>query len=138
TSTQSIGFGQNGTDDKAYLSAINQFFRPEFVNRIDGIVLFNPLSAEHIEAITRKELEELKRREGFVKRGLQLRFTSALVDHLARVGFDAKYGARPLQRAIEQQLVSALANWLLLYPQVSDTQLGVDYRNGSVVVERPS
>ncbi len=135
SSTQSIGFGQNGADDTAYLSAINQFFRPEFVNRIDGIVFFNPLNAEHIQAITHKELQELKLREGFVKRGLQLNFSQALIDHLAQVGFDAKYGARPLQRAIEQQLVSNLANWLLLHPGVANTSLQVDYREGSVVVE---
>ena len=62
---QSIGFGSDSPDQAAFLSAIRKFFRPEFINRIDGIVHFNSLSSEHIQQITKKELDELKQREGF-------------------------------------------------------------------------
>lgn len=126
----SVGFGSGAPDDRALLSAINQFFRPEFVNRIDGIVFFNALNQDDILQITKKELAELRMREGFIKRSLQLEFSDTLVHQLARVGFDPKYGARPLQRAIEQQLVSPLANWLLLHPKVEDQRLKVDYEGG--------
>ena len=88
------------------------FFRPEFLNRIDAIVTFNALNNDDIRLITHKELEDLKQREGFKKREITLNFTDALMAHLADIGFDERYGARPLQRAIEQEVVSPLAHFL--------------------------
>ncbi len=63
-----IAFQNTTTDEGKYMSAIGKFFKPEFVNRIDSVVLFQPLSKEAIRKITLKELEELKTRDGFVKR----------------------------------------------------------------------
>jgi len=127
SSRQSIGFGGTHTDENAYLSAISGFFRPEFVNRIDGIVFFNPLNKTDIEKITSKELEGLKKREGFLKRKIDLQFSPTLIDYLVSIGFDEKYGARPLQRAIENTLVNPMANWLLLHPKVEGITLKLDY-----------
>jgi ATP-dependent Clp protease ATP-binding subunit ClpC len=120
----SIGFG--GAADTNYESAIGKFFRPEFVNRIDQIVTFNALSASNILKITAKELEELAGREGFEKRGIQLAFSEALQKHLAELGFDERYGARPLQRTIEQKIIAPLANWLLNHPKIENTKLYLD------------
>lgn len=133
SSRQSIGFGNTSSDEVAYLSAISGFFRPEFVNRIDSIVFFNPLSKSDIEQITRIELNQLKKREGFIKKQLDLQFTPALISHLVMVGFDEKYGARPLQRAIENTLVNPMANWLLNNPTVENTTIALDYANGLVI-----
>jgi ATP-dependent Clp protease ATP-binding subunit ClpC len=128
----SIGFGGNNSPN--YESAIAQFFRPEFVNRIDHIVPFGALSQEHIAAITLKELSELQDREGFEKRGLKLTFSNAIVAKLTEVGFDIRYGARPLQRAIEQQVTAPLAKWLLANPQVMGKKLSVDLQNDELKV----
>lgn len=125
-----IGFQHTTDDETRYLSAIGQHFRPEFFNRIDGVVLFKSLEPPDIERITRKELDELKHREGFLKRRLNLHFTDALVQHLARTGFDERYGARPLQRAVEQTVTNPLAHWLLEHPTVEDCRLVIDYENG--------
>ena len=127
SSRQSIGFGGTASDDSAYLSAISSFFRPEFVNRIDGLVFFNPLNKADIKKITLKELASLKQREGFVKRKLDLQFSDTLVEYLVSIGFDAKYGARPLQRAIENTLVNPMANWLLDHPTVENIKVRLDY-----------
>ncbi len=124
---KSIGFSDHSSDEAKYLSALSRFFRPEFINRIDGIVFFDPLDERAIYQITLKELEALKKREGFVKRGISLQFSKTLIEHLAAVGFDSKYGARPLQRAIETTLVTPLAHWLLLHPTVKNRALTVDY-----------
>ncbi len=124
---QSIGFGNGTNKDATYLSAINSFFRPEFVNRIDGIVLFNSLSQKDIFSITLKELSELKKREGFVKRGLDVHFSENVVKYLSKSGFDERYGARPLQRMLEQTIVNPLANWLLQHPTLKDRRVFVDY-----------
>lgn len=130
---QSIGFGNSNSDETAYLSAISGFFRPEFVNRIDGIVFFHPLTKKDIEKITKKELSALKKREGFVKRDINLDFSPTLVDYLVHIGFDEKYGARPLQRAIENALVNPLANWLLAHPKASGVTLFLDYEHELII-----
>ncbi len=130
SSRQSIGFGDSASDESAYLSAIAGFFRPEFVNRIDGIVFFNPLNNQDIKKITNIELNNLRNREGFIKRNIQLTFTDVLVDYLVSIGFDEKYGARPLQRAIENTLVNPLAIWLLDNPDDNGINLELDYERG--------
>jgi len=107
------GFGDKNPDAAAYRSAIERHFRPEFVNRIDELVIFESLNAEDILKITRKELEEIKNREGFKKRGLEVQFQPALIDHLGQIGFDERYGARPLQRALEDHVVMPVARWML-------------------------
>ncbi len=133
SSRTSIGFQTSAGEEQLYRSAINQYFRPEFVNRIDGIVVFRPLEQEHIVEIARKELEELKRREGFAVRNLSLEFGENVVAFLTRIGFDERYGARPLQRAIEQHIVSPVANWLLDHPGSTDCTLYIDYEQGEGV-----
>jgi len=124
----SIGFDHSHNTD--YNSAINRFFRPEFVNRIDQVVTFRALEQEHILAITRLELDALNQREGIEKRGIYLTCTPKLEEHLANIGFDIRYGARPLQRAIENEIIAPLAKWLLDHPNTRNTQLRLDIKNG--------
>jgi ATP-dependent Clp protease ATP-binding subunit ClpC len=107
----SLGFGSE--PPLRYDAAIRDHFRPEFVNRLDQIIEFRPLSAEAIEGIARKELAEVAGREGFLRRGLKVEFSEALVRFVASVGFDPVYGARPLQRAIERHVVGPLSRRLL-------------------------
>ena len=130
---QSIGFNETSDKDALYLSAINSYFRPEFVNRIDGIVMFNTLNKKDIYSITLKELAELKKREGFVKRGLNVGFTENVAKYLAKIGFDERYGARPLQRMLEQSIVNPLANWLLQHPTIKDRKLIVDFNKELII-----
>ncbi len=131
----SIGYGSRMPDDETYRSAIGAFFRPEFVNRIDHVVVFQPLSKESIFKIARKELEEVKSREGFAKRNLKIEFTERAVEHIAEVGFHEKYGARPLQRAVEDVFVKSIAKWLLENPTVENQKLEVNVdEKGSVLV----
>ncbi|MEM6965619.1 MAG: AAA family ATPase, partial [Bacteroidota bacterium] len=129
TNRKSVSFVDTTSDEAKYISAISGFFRPEFVNRIDNIVMFNALNSEDIEKITLIELEEIKQREGFVKKKLELRFSQRLIDHLAEVGFDEKYGARPLQRAIENEIINPMAQWILQHPKVENTTLELDYED---------
>lgn len=124
---KSIGYQQTTSEEAHYISAIEKHFRPEFVNRIDGVVMFNALAEEDIQKITHKELDDLKKREGFTKRNLQVEFTNKVVKYLTKVGFDERYGARPLQRAIEQSIVNPIAKWLLDNPKVKNQKLTIDF-----------
>ncbi|HUE76136.1 MAG TPA: PCRF domain-containing protein, partial [Chloroflexota bacterium] len=86
-----------------------EFFRPEFFNRIDRVVAFWPLSLEAMRLITRRELGKLLMREGIVRRNLLVEIDDSVIEHLLVAGFDSQYGARPLQRQIERQVILPLA-----------------------------
>ena len=109
-----------------YEGAVAAFFRPEFYNRIDAVVRFAPLARDDMLAITRKELSEIALREGLLKRALTVEATERLVEHIAALGVDTRYGARPLQRVLERQVVAPLARWLLDHRDASDCGLQLD------------
>jgi len=130
----SIGYQQG--DSVNYRAAIASYFRPEFFNRIDEVVVFRLLGAEAIDGITRKELSELSQRDGFVARGLQMEFSEELVRFLSREGFDPQFGARPLQRTIERFVVGPLARYLLKNPGVSKQKLRLGIDGADLTVDR--
>jgi len=133
---KSLGFGKSEDEEAIYMSAVERHFRPEFVNRIDGVVIFRSLAQEDIRMITEKELLSLNEREGVAKRNLQLSFSNGVLKFLSEIGFDEKYGARPLQRAIEQEITQPLADWLLEHPSVERHQLYLSLdRNGQLQIK---
>jgi ATP-dependent Clp protease ATP-binding subunit ClpB len=93
------------------MEIVGQHFRPEFINRVDDVVVFHPLEAEHIRRIVDIQLEYLRRRLG--ERDIELKLDPSARDRLAQAGFDSVYGARPLKRAIQQQLENPLAQRIL-------------------------
>ncbi|MEW7972769.1 MAG: AAA family ATPase [Candidatus Thiodiazotropha endolucinida] len=130
----SIGFNADSQPD--YNAEIRRFFRPEFFNRIDRVVTFNPLDEETVRAIVEKELGELHLRDGIAKRGIKLKFTDAVTEFLLETGFDPRYGARPLQRAIDRYIVSEIAQYLVENPKISNTMIMVKYLNKQVFVQQ--
>ena len=90
---------------------VGEHFRPEFVNRIDDIVVFHPLNEAQIREIVGIQLEYLRRR--LAERDMQLELSDAALDQLAEVGYDPVYGARPLKRAIQQRVENPLAQEIL-------------------------
>ncbi len=110
-STATVGF--TGEDNRALERAIEQEFRPEFLNRLDEVVIFDPLPSEVIQQIVEKELRSLAERETLRARRVQLHWDRSIVKQLAAVGFDPLLGARPLQRAIEREVVARIARQLL-------------------------
>jgi ATP-dependent Clp protease ATP-binding subunit ClpB len=93
------------------MEIVGQHFRPEFINRVDDVVVFHPLEPEHIRRIVDIQLEYLRRRLG--ERDIALVLDPGARDRLAQAGFDPVYGARPLKRAIQQQLENPLAQRIL-------------------------
>ena len=126
-------FGFDAQARPRYRDEAMAFFRPEFFNRLDAVVTFHPLGADTIRAITRKELAAIAAREGLSRAGVAVRWTDRLVEHLAGVGFDARYGARPLQRTIEREVVAPLAKWLLDRPGLGPATVEGDWLDGTVV-----
>jgi len=93
------------------MEIVAQQFRPEFVNRIDDVVVFHPLAPEHLSLIVKIQLRYLHERLG--ERDMALRLDEAASERLAQAGYDPVYGARPLKRAIQQQLENPLAQQIL-------------------------
>ncbi len=131
TQRSSLGFKQyQGQDFEADIKA---FFRPEFYNRIDSCLIFNPLDEQTIKEITYYELQQIEQREGLRQRGLKLYFTEALIAHIATQGFDKKYGARPLQREIERLIVAPLARKMMQSTELKNQKITVDVVENEVV-----
>jgi ATP-dependent Clp protease ATP-binding subunit ClpB len=116
------------------VEAMRDHFRPEFLNRIDEIVEFRPLSREQIGEIVELQLGRL--RERLDERGLALELTDAAKEVLAEAGWDPSYGARPLKRAIQRLLENPLALRLLEGDFVAGDTIRVDAQHGDLVFER--
>ncbi|MFM8583262.1 MAG: AAA family ATPase [Planctomycetaceae bacterium] len=135
----SVGFGGAETGRTGHQAvAVRQHFRPEFFNRIDRVVVFDPLPVAAIREITRKELRRVAQRDGVRRWGLELSWSEELVEHLAQAGLDPLYGARPLQRTIETRVVAPLATWLLRNPPSGPCRVHCDLRDGAVVFAKPT
>lgn len=126
-----VGFGSSAPP---YEREVFNAFRPEFFNRIDSVVSFQPLARRTIIDITRKELGAISQREGVRKLGVRLHYSQSLVDHLAAAGFDAQLGARPLQRTVEQLVVAPLARFLVTNQPASTQEILLDLSDSEVVV----
>lgn len=104
--------GENYADVKtAVIDTVNRHFRPEFINRIDEMVVFHSLREEQIRTIANVQIERLRKR--LQARELQLEISKEALDFLAKLGFDPVYGARPLKRVIQQYLENPLAQDIL-------------------------
>jgi len=93
------------------MEVVTGHFRPEFINRIDEVVVFHPLAREQIRGIADIQLDLLRKR--LAERDLSLDLDDGVMDKLAKAGFDPVYGARPLKRAIQQQVENPLAQEIL-------------------------
>jgi ATP-dependent Clp protease ATP-binding subunit ClpB len=115
----------------AVMDVVARHFRPEFINRVDETVVFHPLLKEQIRGIADIQLAGLRSR--LAERDLTLTLSDAFIDHLVEGGFDPVYGARPLKRAIQQQLENPLAQRLLAGEFVAGQRIEVDCTEGKAV-----
>jgi ATP-dependent Clp protease ATP-binding subunit ClpB len=115
----------------AVMGVVQAHFRPEFINRLDDLVVFHPLSKPQIQKIARIQLRGLDKR--LAERGLKLDISDAVFDVLGNAGFDPVYGARPLKRAIQQQLENPLAQAILAGRFTSGDVIKVGLEAGKLV-----
>ncbi|MCA0393440.1 MAG: ATP-dependent chaperone ClpB [Proteobacteria bacterium] len=118
----------------AVMGVVQAHFRPEFINRLDDIVVFHPLDKKQIKSIARIQLRGLEKR--LAERGLKLEVSDKAFDLLGNVGFDPVYGARPLKRAIQQQLENPLASRILGGEFGSGDTVKVDAQGGHLAFTR--
>ena len=133
-----LGFISTKDEKKDYekmksgvMEEVRRLFKPEFLNRIDEIMVFHTLNKEEIRKIFTLLLKSLEER-CMEQMDIRLNVTNSAVDYLAEAGFDAKYGARPLRRAIQSKIEDRLANELLEGKIKRGDQVQVQYRNKEI------
>jgi ATP-dependent Clp protease ATP-binding subunit ClpB len=118
----------------AVMAEVKNQFRPEFVNRIDEVVVFHALGEDHIRSIARIQLNVLKQRLAKMDYGFDI--SDAAISELAKVGFDPVYGARPLKRAIQSEIENPMAKAILEGRFAPKDTIYVDWRGGKMVFEK--
>ena len=131
---QSMAGSDYGVIKVAVMAEVKTQFRPEFVNRIDEVVVFHGLAEEHIRSIARIQLATLKARLAKMDYGLEV--SEGALAELAKAGFDPVYGARPLKRAIQSEIENPLAKAILEGRFAPKETIRVDYRGGKMSFEK--
>ena len=116
------------------MSELKKLFRPEFLNRLDEIIVFKKLNTESIEQITRLMLDEFKNR--IKSKEMKIEITDEVVKHIAKVGFDDTYGARPLRRAIQNNIEDKFAEAILDKKIKDKDSVRIALKDNKVVVEK--
>jgi ATP-dependent Clp protease ATP-binding subunit ClpB len=119
----------------AVLTVVSGHFRPEFINRSDELVVFEPLDRTQVQAIAGIQLDILNSR--LAERELRLEVSEEALDRLADIGFDPVYGARPLKRAIQQQFENPLAQSLLKGEFIAGQVISATVEEGKIVFKAP-
>jgi ATP-dependent Clp protease ATP-binding subunit ClpB len=115
----------------AVMEIVGSHFRPEFINRIDDVVVFHPLGREQIRAIAGLQINILQAR--LQEREISLQLSTEALDLIGAAGFDPVYGARPLKRAIQNQLENPLAQEILAGRFAPGDAIQVDVQDGRLV-----
>ena len=130
----SVGFGGSLSDmsRERTMKALNEFLRPEFINRVDEVICFNQLTETNFRAIAELMLGEL--RENMERKNIALTWDDSLVDHLVREGYSVTYGARNLRRLIQKQVEDQIAEGIIARRGESSSQIMLSVENGKVEV----
>ena len=122
--------GEHARMREEVLEALRQQFRPEFLNRVDEIVVFHALSREQLKQIVDIQLARLRGR--LVERKIELTLTDRALEHFATVGYDPVYGARPLKRLLQRELETTLGRRLLAGEIRDNSRVAVDVEHGEL------
>ena len=133
TRTSTLGFGLSADDQSRERAqrALNEFLRPEFLNRLDEIVYFNHLTEENFRAIASLMLGEV--RTAMAERGMTLHWTPAVIDYLVAKGYSETYGARNLRRTIQRDVEDAIASAVVAQRKAAG-DVAIDAQNDRIVV----
>ncbi len=136
----SFGFAKSHSEDVQYDSAkgkvtesLKNYFRPEFLNRLDEIIVFDILSPEVIADIVKIQVDEVAKR--LANKEIELTVDESVMDYLAREGYDPKFGARPLRRVIQSKILTPVANMMVSQGMLKGGTVKVTMKNGELAFE---
>jgi ATP-dependent Clp protease ATP-binding subunit ClpC len=114
---------------------LSKFFAPEFLNRIDDVIIFNSLKKEHIDVIARLEIDKLLKR--VIGKNYQFTYQDSVVDYISKVGFDETFGARPIKRAIQDKIEDLISEKILMDEVMENKEYILDVVNDEIVITDP-
>jgi len=115
------------------LKLLRQTVRPEFLNRIDETVMFTPLNIDEVREIVKLQIGALKTM--LTKKDINLQVSDQVISHLAEVGFEPQFGARPIKRVIQREVLNALSKEILSGKLTSNSRISIDFNEGELVFE---
>ena len=118
--------------EETVFQALKQSFKPEFLNRIDDIIIFQPLTPDQIKAIVAIQVQQLS--DQLATQNLKLEVSEAAIEHFASTGFDPVYGARPIRRLLQKEILNALAMKLLRNEVKPDSKVNIDWDGKKIVI----
>ncbi|MFH1700170.1 MAG: AAA family ATPase [Candidatus Zixiibacteriota bacterium] len=139
-SSQKIGFGSDTKVDltelnKAVLKEVRGFFSPEIYNRFDGVICFRPLSKDVLSIIINREIGKVLERKGIKTGKFSIDIDPTVKDYIIEIGYDPKYGARHIKRAVEKAIAVPLASLLVSEELPDDCQIRINMRRNKPVAE---
>ena len=115
------------------MEVLKRTVRPEFLNRIDELIMFEPLSQTDIRDILRMQIEDLQ--EKLAENGVRIVFSKEFEDYMSTKGYEPAYGARPIKRLMQKELVNLLAKSILDGHVHRDSEILIDVRDGQITLE---
>ena len=136
-----LGFSKDKDEKKDYefmknsvMEEVKRLFKPEFINRIDDIIVFHELNREELRNIVKLLLSVITKRLKET-RNITLKISPKFIEHIAEKGYDPKYGARPIKRAIQDELENPFADKLLAGEIKDGTRIGISYKDGKTLIK---
>ncbi len=136
----SIGFAENRKDEineevmkEQVMDTLKKHFKPEFINRLDDIIFFHPLKEKEIEKIVHIQLQRVKER--LKAKRITIDFTAKVASHLAEIGYDPLFGARPLKRAIQKEILDPLAMEIIKKNVEKNAKIKVDIVKNTITIK---
>jgi ATP-dependent Clp protease ATP-binding subunit ClpB len=120
-----------GTKEQV-MELLRQTMRPEFLNRVDDIIMFHPLMRSEIKGIIKIQLQNLQKQ--LAEQGINLQFTDYALDYIAQKGFDPQFGARPLKRVIQKEIINTLSKKIIGNEIDRNKEVLIDVFDGLVVI----
>ncbi len=117
--------------EKEVVDLLKKQIRPEFLNRIDEIVMFTPLNEREVKEIVKIQLNSLQKK--LAKNDIKFEISEAIIDYIAKVGFDPQFGARPIKRAIQHEILNELSKMILTGQVSVDSVVKIDVKDGKVI-----
>ncbi|OGD67721.1 ATP-dependent chaperone ClpB [Candidatus Campbellbacteria bacterium RIFOXYC2_FULL_35_25] len=137
---ESIGFGQNKDDKENYrdakdnvMKALKDNFRPEFINRLDEIVIFDILSPEVIKEIVNIQIGIVRKR--LIEKEIKFNLSESILSYLSKEGYNPQYGARPLKRLIQNKILTPIASSMIENNMMVGGSVSIDMKNGEMVFD---
>jgi ATP-dependent Clp protease ATP-binding subunit ClpA len=135
-----LGFNSENSVESDYkeaktkvMSSLKEFFRPEFLNRLDDVIIFDVLSKEVIRQIVDIQIDIVRKR--LASKNMKLTLSKEAVEYLAKEGYNPQYGARPLKRLIQDKILNPVAHFMIAKGLMTGGDINVIMKGGEILVE---